>query len=138
MKLLQSQNLSLLLSLFASSSTLICCALPILLTMLGLGSVLFALVENVPFLFTLTANKHYLFLIVSVMLGLNYWWIFRRRSKSRDCEIIDDSQNDGKIESISACDLGNNVSKLIFKVSLAIYCVGLFFAYLLLPIYQLW
>ena len=72
MNVLQSQKLSVLLSLFASSSTLICCALPILLTMLGLGSVLFALVDNVPFLFTLTANKHYLFFMVLVMLGLNY------------------------------------------------------------------
>ncbi len=121
-----------ILSLFASSSTLICCALPILLTLLGFGSVLLSIVEHVPFLSTLTANKNYLFVFIPPLLALNYWWIFKKKSESVDCKVTENIK-----EGETSCSLGNNFSKLVFKISLAIYGIGFFFAYLLLPLYRL-
>ena len=133
------------LSLFASSSTLICCALPILLTTLGLGSALFSLVESLPFLSILTANKNQLFVLVSALLALNYWWVFHPDKRLRlfgfgkksvpasGCEVSPDDP-----KGLSPCDAGNHFSRRMFKISLVIYCIGLFFAYLLLPIYRLW
>ena len=134
-----------ILSLFASSSTLICCALPILLTTLGLGSALFSLVEGLPFLSTLTANKNHLFVLVLVLLGLNYWWVFhpnrrlrlfgfgQKNAPASGCEVSPDDP-----KRLSPCDAGNHFARRMFKISLVIYCIGLFFAYLLLPIYRLW
>lgn len=46
-----------LLALFASSSTLICCALPALFIALGAGATLASLVSAFPFLVTLSRHK---------------------------------------------------------------------------------
>jgi len=43
--------------LFAFSTTLVCCALPILLVSLGLGAVSASLFANLPFLVTLAQYK---------------------------------------------------------------------------------
>ncbi|WP_448581425.1 hypothetical protein, partial [Thermaurantiacus sp.] len=49
------------LSLFASASTLVCCALPALLVTLGLGAALAALVSAAPWLVSLSRWKAWLF-----------------------------------------------------------------------------
>ena len=42
--------------LFASTSTLLCCALPILLVSLGLGAVVVSMASSLPFLVTLSQH----------------------------------------------------------------------------------
>ena len=63
--------------LFTSSSTLICCALPIILVTLGLGAVSASLFETLPFLVTLTKYKLWMFLGSAAMLTLGGWALYR-------------------------------------------------------------
>lgn len=59
-----------LLSLFASSSTLICCALPALFIVLGAGASFASLVSALPFLITLSHYKIYISLFAFGMILL--------------------------------------------------------------------
>lgn len=63
--------------LFASSSTLMCCALPILLVTLGLGAVSATLFESLPFLVTLAHHKAWMFMGSAGLLGLAGWALYR-------------------------------------------------------------
>ena len=55
-------------SLFASSSTLICCALPAIFVALGAGASFASLVTAFPFLITLSQYKLYITLFALVMI----------------------------------------------------------------------
>ena len=57
-------------ALFASSSTLICCAIPALLVLLGAGAALANLVNFFPIFITLSKHKVYITIIALVTLGL--------------------------------------------------------------------
>jgi len=56
------------LSLFASSSTLVCCALPAVFVALGAGASFAALVSTFPFLITLSQHKIHITFFALVML----------------------------------------------------------------------
>jgi hypothetical protein len=60
-------------TLFASSSTLVCCALPALLVALGAGAALSSLVSAVPQLVWLSENKLAVFGTAGVMLAASGW-----------------------------------------------------------------
>ena len=55
-------------SLFASSSTLICCALPSLFVALGAGASFASLITHIPFLITLSQYKIQITLFALVMI----------------------------------------------------------------------
>jgi hypothetical protein len=55
-------------SLFASSSTLVCCALPAIFVAIGAGASFASLVSTFPFLITLSQYKIYITLFALVML----------------------------------------------------------------------
>ena len=57
-------------SLFASSSTLICCALPAIFVVLGAGASFASLITVFPFLITLSQYKLYITLFALIMLAL--------------------------------------------------------------------
>ena len=57
-------------SLFASSSTLICCALPAIFVALGAGASFASLITAFPFLITLSQYKAYITLFALVMIAL--------------------------------------------------------------------
>ena len=57
-------------SLFASSSTLICCALPAIFVVLGAGASFASLITLFPFLITLSQYKLYITLFALIMLVL--------------------------------------------------------------------
>ena len=57
-------------SLFASSSTLICCALPALFVVLGAGASFASLITVFPFLITLSQYKLYITVFALIMLVL--------------------------------------------------------------------
>jgi hypothetical protein len=108
------------LSLFASASTLVCCALPALLVTLGLGATLAGLVTSAPWLIELSRHKLPLFAASAVMLvaaGLSH-----RIAARRPCP-ADPAQ-------ASACQRLRRVSAAILVASAAIWAVGFFFAFL--------
>ena len=65
-----------LLTLFASSSTLICCAIPALLVSLGAGAALASLVTVFPQIVWISENKEIIFLISTLLMvigGIVQW-----------------------------------------------------------------
>ena len=114
------------LSLFTSTGTLICCALPIALVTLGLGATVAAISSNIPFLITLTLHKAWVFASSGVLLALSGWFMFR---PGRACPV------DPQLGEL--CDRTQVWNRWIFWVSVVIWVVGFCTAYLALPL-RMW
>ena len=106
-------------TLFGSLSTLICCALPALLVSLGLGAVLAGFASNVPGLIWVSEHKIQVFGFSAVMLSLNGFMLWYNRNAP--CPI------DPKLR--EACITGRKTSRNLYIVSVSIFLVGFFFAY---------
>lgn len=115
-------------SLFTSVSTLLCCALPSLLVAVGMGAVVAGLVSDFPALIWLSKYKEWTFLVAGILIGFNFWLFYGRKS-NQVCE-IDEFGNE------TPCDTAARWSKIILWISFGLYVLGLFSAYLLLPIQQ--
>jgi hypothetical protein len=117
----RSSLLTSVLSLFASSSTLICCALPALLVALGAGAALSGLVGAFPQIVWLSEHKVGLFIFAGLMLAASgaLQWV----NRNAPCP-IDPALRD-------ACLRTRKVSARVYWVSVAIYLVGGFFAFVL-------
>lgn len=115
-------------SLFTSISTLLCCALPSLLVAVGMGAVVAGMVSDFPALIALSKYKGWTFLGAGILIGFNFW-LFYGRKKNQACE-IDEYGNE------TPCDTAAQWSKIILWVSFGLYVLGLFSAYLLLPLQQ--
>ena len=107
------------LSLFASTSTLLCCALPALLVTIGAGAVMAGIASNVPGYVWLTEQKVPLFILSGLMLALATF--MRWRARNAPCP-IDPVQ-------ARACNRLRRSSGMILYASIAIYLVGGFFAF---------
>ena len=110
-----------LLSLFASSSTLICCALPALLVALGAGAALSGLVSAFPQIVWLSEHKVALFVFAGLMLAASgaMQWVNRQAPCPIDPRLRD------------ACLRTRKVSRRVYGASVGLYLVGGFFAFLL-------
>ena len=111
---------------FTSSSTLICCALPILLVSLGLGAVSATLFAGFPFLVTLAQHKTWMFLGSAVVLALTGWLLYR---PGRACPTDPDLAEQ--------CGRAHPMESAFFLGGAAVWMVGVAAASLALPIY-LW
>ena len=111
------------LSLFTSSGTLLCCALPTLLVTLGLGAVVAGAVSSVPGLATLTRHKLWVFLVGGLLLGLN--WALAFRHPAAACPV------DG---GESACDSASRFSRIVLWISTIVFLIGFTMAYLAFPL----
>jgi hypothetical protein len=117
---LKAPYFSSLISLFASSSTLICCALPALLVSLGAGAALASLVAVFPQIVWISEHKEAIFLISSALMvagGVLQW-----RNRYAPCPIDPDLRN--------ACLKTRRTSLRIYWVSLALLVVGGWFAFI--------
>lgn len=112
-------------TLFGSMSTLICCAIPSLLVSLGLGAVLAGLASNVPALVWISEHKIQVFIFSGIMLTLNGFVIWK--NKDAPCPI------DPKLR--NACISGRKTSRNLYLISLGVFLIGFFFAYIA-PILQ--
>jgi hypothetical protein len=109
-----------LLSLFASSSTLICCALPALLVSLGAGAALASLVAVFPQIVWISEHKEAIFLISSGLMlvgGIMQW-----RNRFAPCPVNPDLRN--------ACLKTRRMSLRIYLVSLGLLLIGGWFAFI--------
>ncbi len=116
-----------ILSLFTSVSTLLCCALPALLVVLGLGAVVAGIVSDVPFLIALSQNKEWVFVFAFLIMGINFYLLYFRKKKQISCEYVP-----GKKE--TACEVASRWSKVILWISFSLLIIGFFVSYLLIPI----
>lgn len=114
------------LSLFASSGTLLCCALPILLVSLGLGSAVVGLTGAMPWLIPLSQHKGWIFLASALMIGLAAWIVLRSK---RQCP------TDSELALLCNKMQRQNLHLLI--VSATIWGLGFLSAYLLVPLSRL-
>jgi hypothetical protein len=122
----QSRLLSYL-SLFTSVGTLLCCALPSLLVLLGLGATVASVLSAVPWLVTLGRHKVWVFTAAGALIAGNFLYVnlLAPRLKHQACPIED---------SPTMCDKATRISRVALWVAAVIYGMGFFTAYLLGPI----
>jgi len=71
------------LTLFASASTLVCCALPAFLVTIGAGAAMAGLAANVPGLIFLSAHKEWVFSLAALLLAGA--WAARWAARNAPC-----------------------------------------------------
>jgi mercuric ion transport protein len=113
-------------SLFTSLSTLLCCALPSLLVLFGLGASVASMLSFMPWLVTLSRHKQWTFAVAGVLIALSFvnMYYVSPRIRARQCSADD----------LSACEEASKLSKVLLWVSAAIYAIGVFVTYVLGPI----
>lgn len=107
------------LGLFASFGTLICCAIPSTLVLLGFGASLAGFLSKYPQLIWLSEHKEWVFGLSFSMLGLSY--IMQKHSQRDACPI----------DSAAACQRAKSWSRPLLWLALGINLVGAFYAFLL-------
>jgi len=116
-------------SLFSSFSTLICCALPSVLVLLGMGTTVASLLSAAPWLVSLSRHKIWTFGIAGTLIAMSFvmtYLIAPRLRHGEACE-ADDPTSCGEV---------SKISRVILWGSAIIWSCGLFVAYLLGPILE--
>lgn len=111
------------LTLFASSGTLICCALPIVLVTLGMGAAVASLTSSFPLLITLSRYKIWVFAISGILLAVSFWLTYRN---GRVCP------TDPALARL--CEQAGRWNRRILWASIVIWSLGFFAAFLALPL----
>jgi len=114
------------LTLFASSGTLVCCALPIILVTLGMGATVAAMTSAFPFLIILSQHKIWVFVVSGFLLLFSAWYIYRPQQV---CPV------DPQLAHI--CSSSKRWNKRIYWFSLALWCLGFLAAFIALPVRKL-
>ncbi len=108
------------LSLFTSVGTLLCCALPALFVTLGMGAALAGLVSNAPWLVAISEYKAIVFLVAGAMLMMAV--VLQYRARNAPCP-VDPAK-------AVACMRLRRFSYYVLAISIAVYAVGFFFAFI--------
>jgi hypothetical protein len=108
------------LSLFTSSSTLICCALPATLVAIGSAATLTSLISHFPQLIWLSEHKNLVFGIAAAMLVLA--GILQWQARQAPCPI------DPTLAKI--CTATRKQSLWVYIASVLIFMIGAFFAFI--------
>lgn len=119
-------------SLCTSFGTLLCCALPSLLVLLGLGATVASFLSTVPWLVTMSHQKNWVFIVSGVLIASNFAYVYvlapRLQTRGAVCPI----------DSPGACILVSRTSRTILWISTVVYCCGVFSAYILGPLLMRW
>jgi hypothetical protein len=117
------------LSLFTSLGTLLCCALPSLLVLFGLGATVASFLSAFPWLVMLARHKVWVFAVSGVLIASDfiyvYWLSPQLKAHGDACSFEGDA---------AACDTASRISRVALWVAALIYGIGFFTAYLLGPI----
>ena len=120
------------LSLFTSLSTLLCCALPSLLVVLGLGATVASVLTAIPWLVTLSRHKPWVFSISGILIALSFAQMYgiapRLRGRAETCPVDDLPGGE------SACDTATRVARWMLWISAALYVLGFLVAFALGPL----
>ena len=116
------------LSLFTSLGTLLCCALPSLLVLVGLGATVASVLSAAPWLVALSHHKNWVFIVAGVLIASNFVYVYaiapRLQAAKGACDPLDPT----------ACQTASRLSRIILWTSAILYLAGGFSAYLLGPI----
>jgi len=116
-------------TLFSSFSTLICCALPSVLVLLGMGTTVASLLSAAPWLVSLSRHKIWTFSIAGVLIAMSFVMTYLIAPRVREGEVCD--ANDP-----ATCGEVSRASRAILWGSAAMWSCGFFVAYLLGPILE--
>jgi len=116
-------------SLFSSFSTLICCALPSVLVLLGMGTAVASLLSAAPWLVSLSRHKIWTFSIAGTLIAASFvvTYVIAPRLRDGDACDADDPNTCGEV---------SKLSRAILWGSALIWSCGFFVAYLLGPILE--
>ncbi len=116
------------LSLFTSLSTLLCCALPSLFVLFGLGATVVSVLSAAPWLVTMSHHKHWVFLGAGLLISGNFVYVYavapRLQARNGACDPNDPA----------ACRTASRFSRIVLWCSAVLYLIGCFTAYLLGPL----
>jgi len=110
-------------TLLASTGTLLCCALPILMVSLGFGAVVATLTSSLPVLVILAQYEPWMFGVSALLLGITAWVLWVR---PQQCP-----SNSALAERCAKAAVWN---RRVFWVASVVWVVGFTSAYGLLPI----
>ena len=116
-------------SLFTSLSTLLCCALPSVLVLLGMGTAVASLLSAAPWLVSLSRHKVWTFSIAGTLIAASFvvTYVLAPRLQAGESCKADDPTTCGEV---------SKASRFMLWGSAAIWCCGFFVAYLLGPILE--
>ena len=107
------------LGLFTSFGTLLCCAIPSTLVLLGFGASLAGFLSKYPQMIWLSENKEWVFGTSFFMLFVSF--LGQKYAETKVCPI----------ESREDCEKTKNWSKPVFYLTLGVNLIGSFYAFLL-------
>jgi mercuric ion transport protein len=116
-------------SLFSSFSTLICCALPSVLVLIGMGTAVASILSAAPWLVSLSRHKIWIFSISGTLIAASFvmtYLIAPRLQRGEVCA-ADDPTTCGEV---------GKLSRLVLWGSAFVWSGGFFVAYLLAPILE--
>jgi mercuric ion transport protein len=116
-------------SLFSSFSTLICCALPSVLVLLGMGTTVASLLSTAPWLVSLSRHKIWTFSIAGVLIATSFVMTYLIAPRLRQGEACD-------ADDPTTCGEVSKISRVVLWGSAFIWSCGFFVAYLLGPILE--
>jgi len=116
-------------SLFSSFSTLICCALPSVLVLLGMGTTVASLLSTAPWLVSLSRHKIWTFSIAGTLIASSFVMTYVVAPRLRSGEVC--AAGDP-----ATCGVVSRLSRFVLWGSAAIWSGGFFVAYLLGPILE--
>ena len=116
-------------SLFSSFGTLICCALPSVLVLLGMGTTVASLLSAAPWLVGLSRHKVWTFSIAGVLIAMSFLmtYVIAPRLQQGEVCAADDPTSCGEV---------SKLSRAILWGSAVVWSCGFFVAYLLGPILE--
>jgi len=116
------------LSLFTSLGTLLCCALPSLLVLLGLGATVATVLAEAPWLVALSHHKHWVFIVAGLLITGNFVYVYVIAPKLQIVGGACDPNNP------SACQTASRFARIVLWCSAGLYLAGCFTAYVLGPL----
>ena len=114
-------------SLFSSFSTLLCCALPSVLVLLGMGTAVASLLAAAPWLVSLSRHKIWIFAASGTFIACSFavtYLIAPRLLPMDSCDANDPT----------TCAQVSKLGRVLLWGSAGIWTCGFFVAYLLAPI----
>ena len=109
-------------TLLASTGTLLCCALPILLVSLGFGAVVASLTSSLPVLVTLAEYEPWMFSVSAILLCITAWVLWVRPQQCPSDPALAEQ-----------CAMAGVWTRRVFWVATVLWLVGFTAAFLLLP-----
>jgi hypothetical protein len=110
-------------ALAASVGTLVCCAIPSLLVLLGLGATAASLIASLPWLVVLSRHKVWVFSVAGLLVWSSWWYIHRVAPRIA-------------LEG-AACPPGvARFARRVWRLSAIVYATGLAVAYGLGPLLE--